>query len=89
MADWHAVSGRAQQLHTLCTSCLAMIQHDLGYGIISDSCFFRSNPELYSVPMINKDGTAFTRKTWMVYHPAELENHLAKNFEFLALSVSF
>ena len=30
--------------------------------------------------MINKDGTAFTRKTWMVYHPAELENHLAKNF---------
>lgn len=65
------------------------VQHNLGYGIISDSRFFRSNPELYSVPMINKDGTAFTRKTWMVYHPAELENHLAKNFEFLALSVSF
>ena len=56
------------------------VQHNLGYGIISDSRFFRSNPELYSVPMINKDGTTFTRKTWMVYHPAELENHLAKNF---------
>ena len=61
-------------------TCLAMIRHDLGYGIISDSRFFRNDPELYYVPMINKDGTAFTRKTWMVYHPAELQNHLAANF---------
>ena len=39
-------------------TCLAMIRHDLGYGIISDSRFFRNDPELYHVPMINKDGTA-------------------------------
>ena len=50
------------------------------FSIISDSRFFRNDPELHYIPMINKDGTAFTRKTWMVYHPAELENHLAKNF---------
>lgn len=54
--------------------------HALGYSIISDNRFFRNDPELHYIPMINKDETAFTRKTWMVYHPAELENHLAKNF---------
>ena len=31
--------------------------HDLGYSIISDSRFFRNDPELHYIPMINKDGT--------------------------------
>lgn len=61
-------------------TCLAMIRHDLGYGIISDSRFFRDNPDLFTSPMVNKDGTAFTRKTWLVYHPAEQHNQLAVNF---------
>ena len=61
-------------------TCLAMIRHDLGYGIISDSRFFRDNPDLFALPMVNKDGTAFTRKTWLIYPPAELHNRLAANF---------
>lgn len=61
-------------------TCLAMIRHDLGYGIISDSRFFRDNPDLFTVPMVNRDGSAFTRKTWLIYHPAELHNRLAVKF---------
>ena len=61
-------------------TCLAMIRHGLGYGIISDSRFFREDPDLYSIPMIFKDNTSFTRKTWLLYHQDDKPNRLVSNF---------
>ncbi|MEA5083658.1 MAG: LysR family transcriptional regulator [Lachnospiraceae bacterium] len=61
-------------------TCLAMIKQNLGYGIFSDKNFFKHDPSLFSLPLIYKDGTAFTRKTFLVYHKDDLHNTVLNNF---------
>ena len=61
-------------------TCLAMIKHNLGYGIFSDKNFFKNDPSLFSIPLVYKDGSKFTRKTYLVYHKEEVYNALVNNF---------
>lgn len=61
-------------------TCLSMIEHHLGYGIFPDGTYFMNDDRFYAVPLQFKDGTRFTRKTWMLYRPEALENPLAANF---------
>ena len=61
-------------------ACLAMVEHNLGYGIFPDENYFIHNPKLYVQPLIFRDGTCFTRKTWLVHRTNSLENSVIYNF---------
>lgn len=61
-------------------ACLSMIEHNLGYGIFPDCTYFANDDRFYSLPLVFKDGSRFTRKTWMLYRKETLENPLAANF---------
>ncbi len=58
-----------------------MVQHNLGYGIFSDRHYHQADPELFAMPLHFKDGTQFTRASWMVYDKQNLpHNHLLSKF---------
>lgn len=61
-------------------TCLSMIQHGLGYGIFPDSQYFMHDKSIYSIPLELKDGTRFTRSTWLIYQKSILEKPVAANF---------
>ncbi len=61
-------------------TCLSMIQHGLGYGIFPDSQYFMNDKSLYSIPLELKDGTQFTRSTWLIYQKSILKKAAAANF---------
>lgn len=61
-------------------TCLSMIQHGLGYGIFPDGQYFMNDPKVYSIPLELKDGTRFTRSTWLVYQKEILNKPVAANF---------
>jgi len=61
-------------------TCREMIANNLGYGIFSDAKFVANYPELTAVPLYFKDGSAFTRKTWMVYPEEELKKRVVQDF---------
>lgn len=62
-------------------ACLRMVQHNLGYGIFSDRHYHQADPELFAMPLHFKDGTQFTRASWMVYDKQNLpHNHLLSKF---------
>lgn len=61
-------------------TCLSMIQHGLGYGIFPDGQYFMHDKSVYSIPLELKDGTRFTRSTWLVYQKSILDKPVAANF---------
>lgn len=70
-------------------TCLAMIKHNLGYGIFSDKNFFKNDHSLFSIPLVYKDGSKFTRKTYLVYHKEEVYNALVSNFINFVKEIDF
>ena len=60
--------------------CMTMIHKGLGYGLFSDPKYFIYDSTIYSKPLIFKDGTKFTRKTWLFYKKDKLKSSLVKNF---------
>lgn len=61
-------------------TCLSMVQHHLGYGIFPDKNYFVNVPGLYSIPLVYKDGTQFTRKTWLIHKKKALQNPIVAQF---------
>lgn len=61
-------------------TCLSMIQHGLGYGIFPDSQYFMHDKSVFSIPLELKDGTRFTRSTWLIYQKSILKKPIAANF---------
>lgn len=61
-------------------ACLQMVKHQLGYGIFSDIKYFNPEDGLYSLPLTFKDGSKFTRKSWLVYDKNSLRYPLVANF---------
>lgn len=61
-------------------ACLQMIKHKLGYGIFSDIKYFDPKDGLFSLPLTFKDGSKFTRKSWLVYNENALHYSLISNF---------
>lgn len=61
-------------------ACLKMIKHKLGYGIFSDAKYFDPRDGLFSLPLTFRDGTKFTRKSWLVYNEESLHYPLISNF---------
>ena len=57
-------------------ACMAMIREGLGYGIFSDSNYFRTVPEIERLPLTNRDGSAFARKTYLIF-PQNSQNQEA------------
>lgn len=61
-------------------TCLSMIEHNLGYGIFPDGTYFKNDTRFYSLPLVFKDGSRFTRKTWMLYRKEAIDNPLSCGF---------
>lgn len=61
-------------------ACLSMIQKGLGYGVFCDKSYFEQDPTLTAIPLLMKDGTYFTRKTWMVWTGEEQEHPCRDHF---------
>lgn len=65
-------------------ACMAMIREGLGYGIFSDRNYFRAVPEVESLPLTNRDGSAFARKTYLVFSQNSQHNEVVRCFlEFI------
>lgn len=63
--------------------CKEMVFNGLGYGILP-SILLEEYPQLYSVPLVHKDGSKVSRKTWLIYKKELLELRLPKVFlEFI------
>lgn len=60
--------------------CVSMVQHGMGFGIFTDSNYFSHDPELYSLPLANADGSRLTRKTWLMYKQASLKRCAIADF---------
>ena len=64
-------------------TCLAMVKEGLGYGIFPDIEYIKGE-RLFTVPLVHKDGTKFTRETWFVYSLQKMDNPIARDFvEFI------
>lgn len=64
--------------------CLEMVKHGLGYGIFSDQHYADPADKLFTCPLEYKDGSRFTRDSWLVYDPTDLINPvLARFVEFV------
>lgn len=70
-------------------ACLQMVKNKLGYGIFSDAKYFNPEDGLYSLPLTFKDGSKFTRKSWLVYDKKALRYPLVANFVSFILQTYF
>lgn len=52
-------------------ACLQMIRQGLGYGIFSDSHYNVPSEGLFAYPLEFRDGSKFTRSSWLVYDEEE------------------
>ena len=43
-----------------------MVFNGLGYGILP-SILIEEYPQLYSIPLVHKNGSKLERKTWLIY----------------------
>lgn len=63
--------------------CKEMVVNGLGYGILP-SILIKEYPQLYSIPLVHKDGKIVERRTWLIYKKETLDLALPKVFkEFL------
>jgi len=61
-------------------TCLAMIDEGLGYGIFPDIGYIKGRKDLFSIPLVHKDGSQFVRKTWFVYSNETMDNPIISDF---------
>lgn len=57
-------------------ACLQMVKHGLGYGIFSDAKYFNPADNLNALPLTYKNGSKFTRKSWLVYDKKDLKSNI-------------
>lgn len=60
--------------------CLEMVKHGLGYGIFSDPHYADPADHLFDYPLEFRDGSRFTRDSWLVYDENNLSNPLLSHF---------
>lgn len=60
--------------------CLSFIQQGLGYGIFPSDSYFFHDKSLYFSPLVFQDGSAFSRKTWLVCPDRREELPILNNF---------
>ena len=61
-------------------TCLPMIEHGIGFGIFPDTYWFAHDQQFYALPLQFKDGTYFTRKTWLIYRTGADVAPMISNF---------
>ena len=59
--------------------CKEMVFNGLGYGILP-SILIEEYPQLYSIPLVHKNGSKLERKTWLIYKKELLDLRLPKVF---------
>ncbi len=60
--------------------CFEMVKRGLGYGIFSDLHYTDPAAHLYTYPLEFRDGTKFTRDSWLIYDEANLSNPCLARF---------
>lgn len=60
--------------------CKEMVFNGLGYGILP-SILIKEYPQLYSIPLMHKDGTILLRRTWLIYKKENINLLLPQAFE--------
>lgn len=65
-------------------ACMQLVKKGLGYGIFSDGRFYSPEDGLYAYALSFKDGTSFTRNSWLVYNEESLDNPVIDAFTFFA-----
>lgn len=60
--------------------CLEMVRHGLGYGIFSDPHYADPAEQLYAYPLEFRDGSRFTRDSWLIYDENSLDSPLLSHF---------
>ncbi|CAG9609839.1 LysR family transcriptional regulator [Pseudoneobacillus rhizosphaerae] len=64
-------------------TCKEMVTRGIGYSIMPH-LFFQDKPDIYQIPLKDKDGTPILRPTWMFYHESSMEQNVVKAFvEFI------
>ncbi|MCL2601933.1 MAG: LysR family transcriptional regulator [Treponema sp.] len=61
-------------------TCLAMIKEGLGYAILPDTRYIKGKKELFTIPLLHKDGTKFTRNTSFIYSREKMGTPMIKDF---------
>ena len=60
--------------------CKEMVFNGLGYGILP-SILIKEYPQLYSIPLMHKDGRILLRHTWLIYKKETVNLLLPQTFE--------
>ena len=63
-------------------NCMQMVRHGLGYAMLP-ARILQNEPEIYKIPLYDKDGKPLLRKTWMLY------NDIGKELPIVRLFVEF
>jgi len=61
-------------------ACLALVKRGLGCGIFMDSRYLGQNSELWKLPLVNGDGTAVRRNTWVFFRSESRKNPAIEKF---------
>ena len=61
-------------------TCLAMIMEGLGYSIFPDIGFAKGIDNLFTIPLVHKDGSKFVRETRFVYRREDMTRPVLKDF---------
>lgn len=61
-------------------TCFAMILEGLGYGIFPDVGYVKGEDNLFTIPLVHKDGSKFVRQTKFMYHCESMDNPMIKDF---------
>lgn len=61
-------------------TCLAMIMEGLGYSIFPDIGFAKGIDNLFTIPLVHKDGAKFVRETRFVYRSESMTRPVVKDF---------
>ena len=62
------------------TTCREMVKNGLGYAIFLSSDFISETPELYRIPLYNKQNQPVSRDDWMIYRKESLSQDVLQSF---------
>ncbi|RSD28659.1 LysR family transcriptional regulator [Mesobacillus subterraneus] len=60
-------------------TCKEMVKNGLGYGILPSE-LVGNEPNLHSIPLLDRNGVPLVRKTWMLYHEESMDLRVVKEF---------
>jgi DNA-binding transcriptional LysR family regulator len=60
-------------------TCREMVTRGIGYSIMPN-LFFQDEPDVFQIPLKDKDGAPILRPTWMFYHESSMEQNVVKAF---------